>query len=77
MHTSAHTWNLELKATIFKATQEEIQQQVDEKSADNHKKSALRIIYSDIVFILSLFFVAVEVKVRNITKHLPLSPNVS
>ena len=31
MHTSAHTWSLELKATIFKATQEEIQHQVDEK----------------------------------------------
>lgn len=28
---NAYTWSLELKATIFKATQEEIQQQVDEK----------------------------------------------
>lgn len=78
MHTSAHTWSLELKATIFKATQEEIQQQVGEKvqiitlkvlceaSIQRHCSSSI-----------SSFFVAVEVKVRNITKHLHLSPDVS
>ena len=37
----------------------------------------MKLISADIVLILSLFFVAVEVKVRNITKHLCLSPDVS
>ena len=37
----------------------------------------IKFISTDIVLILSIFFVAVEVKVRNITKHLRLSPDVS
>ena len=37
----------------------------------------MKLISADIVLILSLFFLAVEVKVRNITKHLCLSPDVS
>ena len=74
MHTSAHTWSLELKATIFKATQEEIQQQVDEKV----QIITLKVLCESFIQRLcSLFFVAVEVKVRNITKHLCLSPDVS